>query len=455
MYTTGTAVASLNPSVTGTVSSYSVSPPLPAGLSLNTTSGQITGTPTVTTTQTIYTITASNAAGSATFALTLTVSPPFPAPSALSYPSPQSFDVGVAITPLDPTVTGTIASYSVTPALPTGLLLNVTTGQITGTPATVTAPSTYTVSATNAAGSVTFALSIATLLPRVFMDRPDEQTGPQIHVMYVLPSDGADQQLDRTGQLQGSVASLNEWMITQTGGKRMRVDTYDGGKLDVTFLRTPQDAATLRAAGAALRDKLEYLLLGNGFDKVDKVYVVYYGGSNDTNCANAAWPPTLPGIVGGIYLLTTVPGAAPCNSTGFATAAEAPRYTEFVALHEVLHVLGFVAQCAPNHTLAGHTSDGPEDLMYAGNQPWRPAVLDTNRDDYYGTGSSVCPDLADSAFLDPSPTNPVLPSGWPYINAHEATIPCASEATVVPGAPGAFSRMTVVHNYFSGTVPCP
>jgi hypothetical protein len=124
-------------------------------------------------------------------------------------------------------------------------------------------------------------------------------------------------------------------------------------------------------------------------------------------------------------------------------------------LHEVLHVLGFVAQCAPNHTLAGHTSDGPEDLMYAGNQPWRPAVLDTNRDDYYGTGSSVCPDLADSAFLDPSPTNPVLPSGWPYINAHEATIPCASEATVVPGAPGAFSRMTVVHNYFSGNGALP
>lgn len=45
VYTRGIAITSLTPTVTGTVTSYSVSPSLPAGLSLNTSTGVITGTP--------------------------------------------------------------------------------------------------------------------------------------------------------------------------------------------------------------------------------------------------------------------------------------------------------------------------------------------------------------------------------------------------------------------------
>ena len=44
--TQGTAMTSLTPTVTGTVTGYSVSPALPAGLSLNTSSGAVSGTPT-------------------------------------------------------------------------------------------------------------------------------------------------------------------------------------------------------------------------------------------------------------------------------------------------------------------------------------------------------------------------------------------------------------------------
>jgi len=42
-------------------------------------------------------------------------------------------------------------------------------------------------------------------------------------------------------------------------------------------------------------------------------------------------------------------------------------------LHEILHTLGVVATCAPNHTLSGHVSDDPRDLMYAGPLPWQPS----------------------------------------------------------------------------------
>jgi Putative Ig domain len=155
----GTALAALSPTVIGAVTSYSVTPALPAGLSLDTVSGVVSGTPSTATAQAIYTITASNSAGSTTFALSLTVNPP--APTGLSYSSPVQLTVGVAAPTLTPTVTGIVASYAVTPALPAGLSLNTSSGEITGTPTVAVAKTSYTITATNVTGSASFALSLA------------------------------------------------------------------------------------------------------------------------------------------------------------------------------------------------------------------------------------------------------------------------------------------------------
>ncbi len=74
VYTVGVPIAPNNPASTGgAVTSYSVSPPLPAGLSLSPSTGIITGTPTAATATAGYTVTAVNAVGSTTAALTITV----------------------------------------------------------------------------------------------------------------------------------------------------------------------------------------------------------------------------------------------------------------------------------------------------------------------------------------------------------------------------------------------
>jgi hypothetical protein len=74
VYTTGSAITRNTPSSGGgAVASYSVSPPLPAGLSLNTSTGAITGTPTAATAMATYTITATNSAGHTTVGLVITV----------------------------------------------------------------------------------------------------------------------------------------------------------------------------------------------------------------------------------------------------------------------------------------------------------------------------------------------------------------------------------------------
>jgi hypothetical protein len=58
----------------GAIASYAISPAAPAGLTFSTTTGQLSGTPTATQSSIPYTITATNAAGSATQTFTLTVS---------------------------------------------------------------------------------------------------------------------------------------------------------------------------------------------------------------------------------------------------------------------------------------------------------------------------------------------------------------------------------------------
>src|SRR4051812_17509774 len=83
------------------------------------------------------------------------------APSALSYPSPQNYVVGAAITPLNPAVTGIATSFGVSPALPAGLVLDTSTGQITGAPAAESAAASYVITASNSGGATTFSLAIA------------------------------------------------------------------------------------------------------------------------------------------------------------------------------------------------------------------------------------------------------------------------------------------------------
>lgn len=57
-------------------------------------------------------------------------------------------------------MTGTVASYAVSQALPAGLGINATSGVISGTPTAVTAKAANTVTASNSAGSTTAAVSI-------------------------------------------------------------------------------------------------------------------------------------------------------------------------------------------------------------------------------------------------------------------------------------------------------
>ena len=85
------------------------------------------------------------------------------APSALSYsPNPVVVTVNTDNVSSTPTVTGTVDSYSISPALPAGVTLNTTTGKISGIATVVSTQTDYTVTATNLGGSTnaTFTLTV-------------------------------------------------------------------------------------------------------------------------------------------------------------------------------------------------------------------------------------------------------------------------------------------------------
>jgi hypothetical protein len=156
----GTAITALAPTVTGNVSTYSVSPTLPAGLALNTTSGVISGTPTSISATANYVITASNTSGSTTHSLAITVNDTAPT---LQYPSATySFATGAAITAIVPAVGGGAATgWSIDRSLPAGLVFHADNGRIDGTPTATSAQSVYRVTAHNSGGDASFDLAIS------------------------------------------------------------------------------------------------------------------------------------------------------------------------------------------------------------------------------------------------------------------------------------------------------
>lgn len=166
-YTPSSKVLILNQAITaiaptstgGTPVSYSISASLPTGLSFNTTTGAITGTPTVLSASTNYTVTATNTAGSANTIINITVNPLIPA---ISYsPSTVSYLVGTAISTATPTNNGgPVLSYGISPGLPSGLSFNTSTGAISGTPTAPLGTTTYVVSATNSTGTATARITI-------------------------------------------------------------------------------------------------------------------------------------------------------------------------------------------------------------------------------------------------------------------------------------------------------
>lgn len=145
--------------------SWSTTPTLPTGLTINAATGTISGTAASFANANNYVVTVqdqANQISNSTFSLTvdsptLLVKQSIPTKSIFRSVATKEF------APVTATGGSGVYTFSVSPALPTGLSLSSSSGKITGTPTTAGGPTTHTITVTDSSGksgSKTFALTI-------------------------------------------------------------------------------------------------------------------------------------------------------------------------------------------------------------------------------------------------------------------------------------------------------
>lgn len=228
-----------------------------------------------------------------------------------------------------------------------------------------------------------------------------EPASAHIRFIYAIPFDGQDNQLDLNGYLAAAIQSMQGWIATQLAGSNLRIVQHADSP-EILFSRLRLMDVDIAKHGRRIRDRIEEALIEDRAIRPDERYVVFYDGAGAGVCGDAPWNGLKLTRVAVIYLNGTAgrtPGNPRCTPSRVKASGVGPGYFEFATAHEILHLLGFVANCAPHYTPDGHVGDDPTDLMYAGPERWRPSRIDVNRDDYYLHGRANCPDLAASAFL--------------------------------------------------------
>ena len=148
----------------GPVTEYSITPALPSGMSLSSSSGALSGSPSVVSPLTNHVVTARNAGGSTSTTLSTTVNDVPPA--SLTYATnPATYHAGIPIAVNVPLSSGgAVVSYT-SGGLPPGLSLDSGTGSISGTPSQLGAAADFTVRATNTGGWTEGVLKITVIAP--------------------------------------------------------------------------------------------------------------------------------------------------------------------------------------------------------------------------------------------------------------------------------------------------
>ena len=300
---------------------YSVSPALPTGLSLSTSTGAITGTPTVISSATTYTVTVTDSNGAtATKTFSLTVNAAVSATQAVASTSLTQNKAATSFTPVTgANGTGTL-SYSISPTLPTGLSLSTSTGAITGTPTATSSATTYTVTVTDANSATatnTFSLTVNAAVSATQAVATTTLTQNKVATSFT-PVTGAN----GTGTLSYSVSptlptgltlSTTTGAITGTATVTSSATTYTVTVTDANSATATKTFSLTVNAAVTATQAIPTKLLTQNYAVTSFTPVT---GANGTGTLTYSVSPTLPT---GLSFSTTT-GAITGTATGSSSA---------------------------------------------------------------------------------------------------------------------------------------
>jgi hypothetical protein len=198
------------------ITGCSVTPALPAGLTLNTTTCGISGIPSAVSAAKVYSVTARNGVGnSSAAALTLSVhagAPTLSFAGATGTTGQHRTDFSVSPTSISGNGAA-ITACAVTPALPAGLSVSATTCVISGTPTAAMDPTSFTVTATNSSGTGSAPVTIEIkLCPANYVRVPKDESVGTTQDFCVAKFEMKNVNLIATSQ-----AALTPWVSKSQG----------------------------------------------------------------------------------------------------------------------------------------------------------------------------------------------------------------------------------------------
>jgi hypothetical protein len=302
---------SITPTNTGEPGTYSISPALPSGLSIDSVTGVVSGTTPNIPLTTTYTVSCTNSGGTGTANLELRIYnslvPNITYPKALYG---YSYDDSVSIIPTNLNNTGGYTnSYSISPALPSGLSINGQTGEIYGTYSqelsqqyTVTATNIYTTIAnlgmTTSTGTSTFnvTISFAALMP--IYGKWLDASGDETEISLTADNNGNIYVTGSTGNpltdLASNFSTNTQVVNTNTSGTDVYLTQFNPTTLSTYGQWSDVSGYSERTTYVVSNDTHLYnVYVTNAYDTTNKIILSRYSLPNNTLTTSDALLPNI------------------------------------------------------------------------------------------------------------------------------------------------------------------
>lgn len=217
----------------------------------------------------------------------------------------------------------------------------------------------------------------AALNSRSLVDRPDDFSGYQIHVVYVAARDSVDSKWDTSGKIHSWIQESQNWLDKQIG-RKLLFDTYRGNA-DITFVSSKysrEELCHLKCDGLGKLEE-EYVLKNSSYDGSKTVLFVLNEDLDKNYCGWANTP-------GNFALLSL--GSSKCDDQT-ALKTYGMTWPAITLLHELFHSYGIGHKCFDSTDLMIGSPECKDKIAL------KFTTLDSRRNQYIGSESSDGIDL--------------------------------------------------------------